>query len=114
MLESLKPGMTTTKVVHCADDHFYRAVYGLGPYIGDYPKQTVLAGVVQNWCPKFLIIQTFILRDAYSFHPDAQCQQRISMVVDTHLAPRSIHKLSQQSLSWGNSGMSMALLETLW
>ncbi|THH26521.1 hypothetical protein EUX98_g7665 [Antrodiella citrinella] len=25
---------------------------GLGPYIGDYPEQTLLACVVQNWCPK--------------------------------------------------------------
>jgi Plavaka transposase len=52
MLESLKPGMTTAEVVRCADDHFRRAVYGLGPYIGDYPEQIALAGVVQDWCPK--------------------------------------------------------------
>ena len=52
MLESLKPGMTTAEVVRCTDDHFRRAVYRLGPYIGDYPEQTALAGVVQNWCPK--------------------------------------------------------------
>ena len=54
MLESLKPGMTTAEVVRCADDHFRRAVYGLGPYIGDYPEQTALAGVVQDWCPKLV------------------------------------------------------------
>ena len=52
MLESLKPGMTTAEVVRCVDDHFRRAIYGLGPYIGDYPEQTALACVVQNWCPK--------------------------------------------------------------
>lgn len=52
MLESLKPGMTTAEVFRCSDDHFRRAVYSLGPYIGDYPEQTALACVVQNWCPK--------------------------------------------------------------
>ena len=55
MLESLKPGMTTPEVIHYADDHFFWATYSLGPYIGDYPKQTALACVVQNWCPKSVI-----------------------------------------------------------
>ncbi|KAJ7588202.1 hypothetical protein C8J56DRAFT_1050261 [Mycena floridula] len=34
------------------DKHFWRAIYGLGPYIADYPEQVVLAGIVQNWCAK--------------------------------------------------------------
>jgi hypothetical protein len=52
MLESLKPGMTTPEVVRCPDGHFRRAIYGIGPYIGDYPEQALLACIVQNWCPK--------------------------------------------------------------
>ena len=52
MLESLKPGMTTPEVVRCPDAHFRRALYGIGPYIGDYPEQALLACIVQNWCPK--------------------------------------------------------------
>ncbi|KAG2110399.1 uncharacterized protein F5147DRAFT_745329 [Suillus discolor] len=52
MLESLKPGMTTPEVVRSPDGHFRRAVYGLGPYIADYPEQALLACIVQNWCPK--------------------------------------------------------------
>lgn len=52
MLESLKPGMTTPEIVRCPDAHFRRAVYGIGPYIGDYPEQALLACIVQNWCPK--------------------------------------------------------------
>ncbi|KAG1844764.1 hypothetical protein C8R48DRAFT_750825 [Suillus tomentosus] len=52
MLETLKPGMTKPEVVHCPDGHFRRAVYGLGPYIADYPEQALLACIVQNWCPK--------------------------------------------------------------
>lgn len=27
-------------------------IYGLGPYIADYPEQSVLACVVYNWCAK--------------------------------------------------------------
>ncbi|KAJ6533651.1 hypothetical protein B0H19DRAFT_1383623 [Mycena capillaripes] len=48
----LKTGMTTPDVVRCADGHFRRIIYGLGPYIADYPEQVWLAGIVQNWCPK--------------------------------------------------------------
>ena len=48
----LKRGMTTPEVVRCPDGHFRRAVYGLGPYIADYPEQVWLSGIVQNWCPK--------------------------------------------------------------
>jgi hypothetical protein len=52
VLGSLKPGMTKPEVVRCADDHFRRVVYGLGPYIADYPEQALLACIVQGWCPK--------------------------------------------------------------
>lgn len=54
MLESLRPGMIKPEVVRCADDHFRRVVYGLGPYIADYPEQALLACIVQNWCPRYL------------------------------------------------------------
>jgi hypothetical protein len=52
ILQTLKPGMTVPDVVLCPDGHFRRAVYGLGPYIADYPEQALLTCVVQNWCPK--------------------------------------------------------------
>jgi hypothetical protein len=29
-------------------------IYGLGPYIADYPEQALLACIVQNWCPKYV------------------------------------------------------------
>ncbi|KAL1753654.1 hypothetical protein FB107DRAFT_217331 [Schizophyllum commune] len=48
----LKAGMTAPEVVLCADGHYRRVVYGLGPYIADYPEQVWLAGIVQGWCPK--------------------------------------------------------------
>ncbi|KAH9916552.1 hypothetical protein B0H21DRAFT_781954 [Amylocystis lapponica] len=52
ILQSLKPGMTTPEVNLCADGHYRRCIYGLGPYIADYPEQALLACIVQGWCPK--------------------------------------------------------------
>ncbi|KAF8487903.1 hypothetical protein F5888DRAFT_1796499 [Russula emetica] len=52
VFQPLKVGMTTPKVVRCPDGHFCRAIYGLGPYIANYPEQVWLAAIVQGWCPK--------------------------------------------------------------
>lgn len=52
ILESLKAGMTTPEVMRCPDGHFRRVIFGLGPYIADYPEQALLACIVQGWCPK--------------------------------------------------------------
>jgi hypothetical protein len=46
--------MTAPEVVHFPDGHFRRVIYGLGPYIADYPEQALLACVVQGWCPKYV------------------------------------------------------------
>lgn len=48
----LKAGMTTPESILCPDGHWRQAVYGLGPYIADYPEQVWLSGIVQGWCPK--------------------------------------------------------------
>lgn len=52
ILQPLKPGMTTPEVTRCPDGHFRRVIYGLGPYIADYPEQALLACIVQGWCPR--------------------------------------------------------------
>ncbi|KAG1886826.1 uncharacterized protein F5891DRAFT_1132421 [Suillus fuscotomentosus] len=52
ILSTLKPVMTEYKVLHCADGHFRRVIFGLGPYIADYEEQLVLSCTVKNWCPK--------------------------------------------------------------
>ncbi|KAF8447545.1 hypothetical protein L210DRAFT_3609849 [Boletus edulis BED1] len=51
-LEKILPAMTKHKVILCADGHYRRAIFGIGPYIGDYPEQALLACIVQGWCPK--------------------------------------------------------------
>ncbi|KAG6824485.1 hypothetical protein H0H92_006722, partial [Tricholoma furcatifolium] len=52
ILSSLRPYMMKPRITRCADGHFRRVIYGLGPYIADYPEQALLACIVQNWCPK--------------------------------------------------------------
>jgi Plavaka transposase len=52
ILESLRPGETTPEVFRCSDGHYRRVIWGLGPYIADYPEQALLACIVQNWCAK--------------------------------------------------------------
>ena len=55
ILQSLKPGMTKPEVVRYGDGHFRRTIYGLGPYIADYPEQALLACIVQGWCAKYVL-----------------------------------------------------------
>lgn len=38
------------EVVICSDNHFRRAIYGIGPYIADYQEQVMIAAIVGNWC----------------------------------------------------------------
>ncbi|EIW77185.1 hypothetical protein CONPUDRAFT_157446 [Coniophora puteana RWD-64-598 SS2] len=52
VFKPLEAVMETPEVVKCPDGHFRWAVYGLGPYIADYPEQVWLSGIVQGWCPK--------------------------------------------------------------
>ncbi|KAJ7613474.1 hypothetical protein FB45DRAFT_1111991 [Roridomyces roridus] len=54
ILQPLKPHMTTPRVTRCADGHFRRAIYGLGPYIADYPEQALLTCIVQGNCARCL------------------------------------------------------------
>ncbi|KAG1810404.1 uncharacterized protein HD556DRAFT_1428451 [Suillus plorans] len=54
IFESVKPFMENFDVTRFPDGHYQRTVYGLGPYIADYPEQILLSGVVQNWCPRCL------------------------------------------------------------
>lgn len=51
--------MSTPVVRLCPDGHFRRVIYDLGPFIGDYPEQVMLAGIVQGWCAKYINILIF-------------------------------------------------------
>lgn len=53
ILEPLKPFMTVPEVTRFPDGHFRKVIYGLGPYIADYPEQALLACIVQGWCARY-------------------------------------------------------------
>ncbi len=44
--------MSELEIIHYSDGHYRQTIFGLGPYIADYPKQALLACIVQGWCPK--------------------------------------------------------------
>lgn len=54
ILQTLRKYITKWDLVRCADDHFRRVVYGIGPYIADYPEQVLVAGIVNGWCPMYV------------------------------------------------------------
>ncbi|OSD01140.1 hypothetical protein PYCCODRAFT_1369831, partial [Trametes coccinea BRFM310] len=51
ILRPLRQWMERPEIVRCGDGHYRRVIYGLGPYIADYPEQALLACIVQGWCP---------------------------------------------------------------
>ncbi|KAJ3571178.1 hypothetical protein NP233_g3927 [Leucocoprinus birnbaumii] len=50
ILCSLKPFMETPKLTPCGHGYYHRILYGIGPYIADYPEQCLLTGVTNGWC----------------------------------------------------------------
>lgn len=52
VLHPVRDAMIKPRVTRCADGHFRRVIYGLGPYIADYPEQALLACIVQGWCTR--------------------------------------------------------------
>ncbi|KAI6162888.1 hypothetical protein EDD17DRAFT_1776423 [Pisolithus thermaeus] len=63
IFHAMHPAMTKPQSVKCADGHYCRAIYGLGPYNADYPEQALLACIVQGWCPKCTAHQTHLDHD---------------------------------------------------
>jgi len=47
--------MTVPEVIMCANSHYRKVMYGLGPYITDYEEQIVLVGIMQNWCGQYVV-----------------------------------------------------------
>ena len=76
ILSSLRPHMTTPRVTRCGDGHLCCVIYGLGPYIADYPEQALLACIVQGWCPKCVAI-VLNFRHSGVIISDAQTRQMI-------------------------------------
>ena len=60
IVETMHSSMLQSKVKLCADGHYRRIIYGLGPYIADYPEQVLLTCVVQGWCPMYVAFTLFL------------------------------------------------------
>jgi hypothetical protein len=74
ILESLKPGMTTPETIRFPDGHLRRVIFGLGPYIADYPEQALLACIMQGWCAKYVFLSKKGTADV-SFQMYCPCEQ---------------------------------------
>jgi len=82
--------MTIPEVVKCPDGHFHQAVYGLGPYIADYPEQVWLSGIVQGWCPKYvtILLSVYSLRN----HSISRCLAKPNFLDDASARRRTHEK----------------------
>ncbi|KAI9462220.1 hypothetical protein HD554DRAFT_2041202 [Boletus coccyginus] len=52
VLRPVRDAMIKPRVTRCADGHFRHVIYGLGPYIANYPEQALLECIVQGWCTR--------------------------------------------------------------
>ena len=51
--------METPEIACCGDGHFRRLIFGIGPYIADYPEQALVTCIVQSWCPMYVSLLSF-------------------------------------------------------
>ena len=56
ILSTLKPAMLKPAVYHCPDGHFCCVIFGIGPFITNYPEQVFFAGIKQGWCPRCIYL----------------------------------------------------------
>ncbi len=52
IFSSIREYMGTPIIRRCPDGHLRRVIFDFGSFIGDYPEQVMLAGVVSNWCAR--------------------------------------------------------------
>ena len=83
--------METPGIVCYGDGYYQCTIYGLGPYIADYPKQVLLACIMQGWCPR-LAIRSFLYQfDSYMLF--YRCNARWDNL-DDNIAGWRLHKLT--------------------
>jgi len=98
-------------VVQCSNHHFRWVIYGLGPYIADYPEQTAAAGTVYNWCVTLVIFNVLHYGNLFNF-----LGVTLNPTILTIRMQTSGHKseLPPSSMKWTQShcGMIMGLFQT--
>jgi hypothetical protein len=105
--------MTTPDILKCPDGHFRRAIYGLGPYIADYPEQALLAAIVSGWCVRYVF--AFILDSGLTtcVYPDVLHPQKISINLGAYFAHMNIQPAVSMHWITRNYGTNMGLLAIL-
>ncbi|KAI0352294.1 hypothetical protein OH77DRAFT_1561893 [Trametes cingulata] len=78
ILDSFKPYMEHPEIVRCSDGNYRKVIYGLGPYIADYPEQALLSCIVQGWCPSCRASN----KNLDAADPGRRSRQHTDMVVD--------------------------------
>lgn len=81
--------METHDVVHYGDGYYQRTIYGIGPYIADYPEQVLLACIVQGWCPRWTLTSSSTFMSLMLSRCDAKWDN-----LDDNDAGRRSHKLT--------------------
>jgi hypothetical protein len=84
--------METPEIVRYGDGHFRRTIYGIGPYIADYPEQVLLACIVQGWCPRLGISWLSVGRPYQSAYN--RCDAHWSDL-DNNIGGRCAHVLTE-------------------
>ncbi|KAG2047950.1 hypothetical protein BDR06DRAFT_1028889 [Suillus hirtellus] len=72
---SLKKYMMTPDVIHF--------IYGLGPYIADYPEQVLLLGIITGWCLKYVPSNVLCLNNHNNLDGNGllQCREHTDLLV---------------------------------
>jgi hypothetical protein len=81
--------MTTPEIVRFPDGHFRKVIYGLGPYIADYPEQALLACIVQGWCPKYVMLLLPVLTTRIADYLSFRCTALANDLDSGHHVRRS-------------------------
>ncbi|KAI6038103.1 hypothetical protein EDC04DRAFT_2868504 [Pisolithus marmoratus] len=100
IFHAMCPAMTKPQSIKCADGHYHRAIYGLGPYIADYPEQALLACIMHcssthlDHDPNAILCNheyTQLLMDSFASHV---LWQKYGILDDIYCFPHAnIHEL---------------------
>ena len=99
ILQKLRQYITKWDLVRCADDHFRRVVYGIGPYIADYPEQVLVADIVNGWCPVYVnLLALTLVVPSLTIIAVTRIQQTSTTLTPSHEHQRQLKSFSGQSL----------------
>jgi len=81
-------------------------MYGVGPYIADYPEQVLISGIVQGWCPKYVSTTTLPKLLTQPFHDIADVPHpRMTSKLQEPQDQRSIQTQLKKYSNWEICGM---------